>query len=78
MEDFFVLKLSIFQMIFEEILGGRKVILNRPKKLNSINYEMVCCVNDMQNPKSILVCIAYLYHMISATTNVRETESVRE
>ncbi|PWA53857.1 clpP/crotonase-like domain, Enoyl-CoA hydratase/isomerase, HIBYL-CoA-H type [Artemisia annua] len=29
------------QMIFEEILGGRKVILNRPKKLNSINYEML-------------------------------------
>ncbi|GJX95842.1 3-hydroxyisobutyryl-CoA hydrolase 1-like protein [Tanacetum coccineum] len=29
------------QMIFEEILGGRKVILNRPKKLNSISYEML-------------------------------------
>ncbi|XP_071715690.1 3-hydroxyisobutyryl-CoA hydrolase 1-like [Rutidosis leptorrhynchoides] len=28
-------------VIFEEILGARKVILNRTKKLNSLNYEML-------------------------------------
>ncbi|KAI3803137.1 hypothetical protein L1987_31286 [Smallanthus sonchifolius] len=29
------------QVIFEEVLGVRKMILNRPKKLNSLNYEML-------------------------------------
>ncbi|KAI3790477.1 hypothetical protein L2E82_03545 [Cichorium intybus] len=29
------------QVIFEEILGARKVILNRTKKLNVLNYEML-------------------------------------
>ncbi|KAI3814726.1 hypothetical protein L1987_14370 [Smallanthus sonchifolius] len=29
------------EVIFEEITGARKVILNRPKKLNSLNYEML-------------------------------------
>ncbi|KAI3715188.1 hypothetical protein L6452_22159 [Arctium lappa] len=29
------------QVIFEEILGARKVILNRQKKLNTLNYEML-------------------------------------
>lgn len=29
------------QVIFEEVLGVRKVILNRPKKLNTLNYEML-------------------------------------
>ncbi|KAF5956585.1 hypothetical protein HYC85_003810 [Camellia sinensis] len=30
------------QVLFEENAGVRKVILNRPKKLNILNYEMVC------------------------------------
>ncbi|KAM7477931.1 hypothetical protein LguiA_026144 [Lonicera macranthoides] len=30
------------QVIFEEGLGVRKVILNRPQKFNSLKYEMVC------------------------------------
>ncbi|CAL5375297.1 unnamed protein product [Camellia sinensis] len=29
-------------VLFEENAGVRKVILNRPKKLNILNYEMVC------------------------------------
>ncbi|KVH93701.1 Crotonase superfamily [Cynara cardunculus var. scolymus] len=29
------------QVIFEEVVGGRKVILNRQKKLNTLNYEML-------------------------------------
>ncbi|KAI3775312.1 hypothetical protein L1987_49883 [Smallanthus sonchifolius] len=29
------------QVIFEEVLGVRKMILNRPKKLNTLNYEML-------------------------------------
>ncbi|XP_023765326.1 3-hydroxyisobutyryl-CoA hydrolase 1 [Lactuca sativa] len=29
------------QVIFEDILGGRKVILNRPKKMNTLNYETI-------------------------------------
>ncbi|KAD2394202.1 hypothetical protein E3N88_41179 [Mikania micrantha] len=29
------------EVIFEEITGARKVILNRPKKLNTLNYEML-------------------------------------
>ncbi|XP_076915765.1 3-hydroxyisobutyryl-CoA hydrolase 1-like [Bidens hawaiensis] len=29
------------EVIFEEIAGVRKVILNRPKKLNTLNYEML-------------------------------------
>ncbi|KAM0017813.1 putative 3-hydroxyisobutyryl-CoA hydrolase [Helianthus debilis subsp. tardiflorus] len=29
------------QVIFEEVSGVRKMILNRPKKLNAINYEML-------------------------------------
>ncbi|XP_071715692.1 3-hydroxyisobutyryl-CoA hydrolase 1-like [Rutidosis leptorrhynchoides] len=28
-------------ILFEEIFGARKVILNRPKKLNTLNYEML-------------------------------------
>ncbi|XP_052627841.1 3-hydroxyisobutyryl-CoA hydrolase 1 [Lactuca sativa] len=29
------------QVIFQDILGGRKVILNAPKKLNALGYEMI-------------------------------------
>ncbi|KAA8522757.1 hypothetical protein F0562_009081 [Nyssa sinensis] len=38
----FSLNRELSQVLFEEISGVRKVILNRPKKLNSLNYEMVC------------------------------------
>ncbi|CAL5376652.1 unnamed protein product [Camellia sinensis] len=46
MKRLFLMALSfqkeLNQVLFEENAGVRKVILNRPKKLNILNYEMVC------------------------------------
>lgn len=33
---------GLHRVFFEENAGVRKVFLNRPKKLNIINYEKVC------------------------------------
>ncbi|KAM7477927.1 hypothetical protein LguiA_026140 [Lonicera macranthoides] len=36
------LERELNQVLFEEVFGVRKIILNRPKKLNSLKHEMIC------------------------------------